>query len=222
MGNFFNFFLAFSEYLTFIKLRWSIISRIFFPDKSTAPDIYWVIRCLRVTEVLWRAPVVHQFEKVLPHPTKALPSMTQSCKGKCSQLFLSFASLSLTFDICNNLETIIDMNQYIIEGFFKDEKGCLKISALALFHLTLSILSVCKYSTSLCLLSAKWMQAHSLQISDLSSGLLQAGAPVFDRTVNPIPTRGTDYAYHSNTSPPPRFSDLAKAIVWIFKFKIWK
>ena len=47
----------------------------------------------------------------------------------------------------NNLETIIDMNQYIIEGFFKDEKGCLKISALALFHLTLSFLiqQVCAF-----------------------------------------------------------------------------
>ena len=33
------------------------------------------------------------------------------------------------------------MNQLTIEGFFKDEKRCLKISALALFHLTLSNLS---------------------------------------------------------------------------------
>ena len=36
--------------------------------------------------------------------------------------------------------------------------------------------------------------------------------PVFGQTVNPISTRGTDYTYHSTTSPPPGFSDLATAL----------
>ena len=34
---------------------------------------------------------------------------------------------------------------------------------------------------------------------------------MFDRTVNPISTRGADYAHHSTTSPP-KFSDLATAL----------
>ena len=40
-----------------------------------------------------------------------------------------------------------------------------------------------------------------------SRGLGEALAPpVFGQTVNPISTRGADYAHHSNPSPP-RFSD---------------
>ena len=35
--------------------------------------------------------------------------------------------------------------------------------------------------------------------------------PMFGRTVNPISTRGADYARHSTTSPP-KFSDLATAL----------
>ena len=38
--------------------------------------------------------------------------------------------------------------------------------------------------------------------------------PDFDRSVNPISTRGADYAHHSNTSPPG-FSDLAMALLLI-------
>ena len=36
----------------------------------------------------------------------------------------------------------------------------------------------------------------------------------FGRKVNPISTRGADYAHHSTTSPP-RFSDLATALIGI-------
>ena len=39
-----------------------------------------------------------------------------------------------------------------------------------------------------------------------------APPPVFGRTVNPISTRGTDYAHHS-TECPTGFSDLATALV---------
>ena len=35
--------------------------------------------------------------------------------------------------------------------------------------------------------------------------------PVFGQTVNPISTRGEDYAHHSNSSPPG-LSDLATAL----------
>ena len=35
--------------------------------------------------------------------------------------------------------------------------------------------------------------------------------PMFGQTVNPISTRGADYARHSTTSPP-RFSDLATGL----------
>ena len=43
-------------------------------------------------------------------------------------------------------------------------------------------------------------------------GTLGASAPpMFGRTVNPISTRGADYAHHS-TSSPPGFSDLATAL----------
>ena len=38
------------------------------------------------------------------------------------------------------------------------------------------------------------------------------GPPVLGRTVNPISTRGADYAHHSTTSPLPGFSDLATAL----------
>ena len=34
---------------------------------------------------------------------------------------------------------------------------------------------------------------------------------IVDRSVNPISTRGADYAHHSNTSPPG-FSDLATGL----------
>ena len=37
------------------------------------------------------------------------------------------------------------------------------------------------------------------------------GAPLFGRSVNPISTRGADYAHHSTTSPHG-FSDLATAV----------
>ena len=36
--------------------------------------------------------------------------------------------------------------------------------------------------------------------------------PVFGQTVNPISTRGADYA-HQSYEPPPGFSDLATALV---------
>jgi len=36
---------------------------------------------------------------------------------------------------------------------------------------------------------------------------------VFGQTVNPISTRGADHAQHSNTRPPPGFSDLATALI---------
>ena len=41
--------------------------------------------------------------------------------------------------------------------------------------------------------------------------------PVFGLTVNPISTRGEDYAHHSNTSPP-WFSDLATALLNISRY----
>ena len=34
--------------------------------------------------------------------------------------------------------------------------------------------------------------------------------PVFDQTVNPISTRGADYAHHSNPSPTPDFQTLRR------------
>ena len=37
-------------------------------------------------------------------------------------------------------------------------------------------------------------------------------SPVFGQIVNPISTRGPDYAHRSTTSPPPGFSDLATAL----------
>ena len=43
------------------------------------------------------------------------------------------------------------------------------------------------------------ISVHSLNL--LPSGLSQ----VFCRTVNPISTRGADYAHHSAKSPPPTF-----------------
>ena len=36
--------------------------------------------------------------------------------------------------------------------------------------------------------------------------------PIFGQTVNPIATRGADYAHHSTTSPPV-FSNLATALI---------
>ena len=36
---------------------------------------------------------------------------------------------------------------------------------------------------------------------------------MYHQTVNPISTRGADYAPHSTTSPPPRFLDLATALI---------
>ena len=38
--------------------------------------------------------------------------------------------------------------------------------------------------------------------------------PNFDRSVNPISTRGADYAHHSTTSPPG-FSDLATGLMYM-------
>ena len=48
--------------------------------------------------------------------------------------------------------------------------------------------------------------------------LLQAGGlgAVFGQTVNPISTRGADYAHHSTTSPLG-FLDLATALRRIFR-----
>jgi hypothetical protein len=40
--------------------------------------------------------------------------------------------------------------------------------------------------------------------------------PMFGRTVNPISTRGADYARHSTTSPP-KISDLATALYPIIR-----
>ena len=42
-------------------------------------------------------------------------------------------------------------------------------------------------------------------------GLGGFSPPMFGQTVNPISTRGADYARHSNMSPP-KFSDLATAL----------
>ena len=36
--------------------------------------------------------------------------------------------------------------------------------------------------------------------------------PVFDKSLNPLSTRGADYAHHSTTSPPG-FSDLSTALL---------
>ena len=44
-------------------------------------------------------------------------------------------------------------------------------------------------------------------------------SPMFGRTVNPISTRGADYARHSTTSPP-KFSDLATALHVLHDFHI--
>ena len=44
--------------------------------------------------------------------------------------------------------------------------------------------------------------------------------PVFDRSVNPISTRGADYALHSTTSPPG-FSDLATALDLLGLLTCW-
>ena len=57
-------------------------------------------------------------------------------------------------------------------------------------------------------------------------GTLGASAPpMFGRTVNPISTRGADFAHHSTTSPL-KFSDLATAldISYLDRFTIqfWK
>ena len=43
------------------------------------------------------------------------------------------------------------------------------------------------------------------------------GGLVFGQTVNPISTRGADYAHHSPTSPPG-FSDLATALLYLKHF----
>ena len=37
--------------------------------------------------------------------------------------------------------------------------------------------------------------------------------PVFGRSVNPIPTRGTDYAHHITTGPPRFFNSVASLLV---------
>ena len=37
--------------------------------------------------------------------------------------------------------------------------------------------------------------------------------PVFGRSVNPIPTRGTDYAHHITTGPPRFFNGVASLLV---------
>ena len=39
--------------------------------------------------------------------------------------------------------------------------------------------------------------------------------PMFGQTVNPISTRGADYARQSTTSPP-KVSDLATALWWVW------
>ena len=36
--------------------------------------------------------------------------------------------------------------------------------------------------------------------------------PYFDRSVNPVSARGTDYAHHITTAPPPGFSYLPSAL----------
>ena len=37
--------------------------------------------------------------------------------------------------------------------------------------------------------------------------------PVFGQTVNPISTKGSDYAHHSNPSPPPDFQTLRRPCI---------
>ena len=48
----------------------------------------------------------------------------------------------------------------------------------------------------------------------VASGGAGGHVPVFGRTVNPISTRGADYAHHS-TKCPPGFSDLATALQYV-------
>ena len=45
-----------------------------------------------------------------------------------------------------------------------------------------------------------------------------APPPVFGQTVNPISTRGADYAHHSNPSPPG-VSDLATALLTTYEYE---
>ena len=44
------------------------------------------------------------------------------------------------------------------------------------------------------------------------TGLSEKGDPYFDRSINPILTRGADYAHPITTCPPPGFSDLPTAL----------
>ena len=56
--------------------------------------------------------------------------------------------------------------------------------------------------------SSKCMDTGPSQVG----GWGNVSPPVFGQTVNPISTRGADYAHHSTTSPP-KFSDLATALL---------
>ena len=46
--------------------------------------------------------------------------------------------------------------------------------------------------------------------------------PIFGQTVNPISTRGTDYAHHSTLSPPPRISRPCNGPLTVNTFRLPK
>ena len=57
--------------------------------------------------------------------------------------------------------------------------------------------------SSLSILSKKQISLEYIKYRPVASGGgAHAPPPVFGRTVNPISTRGADYAHHSTTSPP--------------------
>ena len=61
-----------------------------------------------------------------------------------------------------------------------------------------------------------WVISYDKYQGRRKGGTLGALAPpIFDRTVNPISTRGADYAHH-NTTSPLNFSDLATALTYVF------
>ena len=60
------------------------------------------------------------------------------------------------------------------------------------------------------------MLRHWVSLAVARWGLGGASAPpIFDRSVNPISTGGADYAHHSTTSLPPKFSDLATGLDYV-------
>ena len=63
--------------------------------------------------------------------------------------------------------------------------------------------------------SLAWFLSTYRAVASGGAGEAEA-LPVFGQTVNPISTRGTDYANH-NTTSPPGFSDLAAALTYTWK-----